>query len=166
MPSAVTHIKDIGRYIAKIVTDPRTLNKKVFAYSELHTFKDLYTLVEQVSGEKPVSQYVRPQDFFQPLVKLPWKSLTPLLGLIKQVSNEWIIDWVQAARDAHTLQPSNIALGILSLRELFIASYVHGYNTREFAEYMGYLDVKTLYPDFEFQPYEDYVKGVLEQISK
>lgn len=63
------------------------------------------------------------------------------------------------------MHPSHIALGILSLREVFLASYVHGYNTREFAEYMGYLDAKNLYPDFEFESYKTYVNGVLQSSS-
>lgn len=45
VPSAVIHVKDIGRYIARIITDSRTLNRKVFAYNELHTSKEVSGLV-------------------------------------------------------------------------------------------------------------------------
>lgn len=51
-PLALTDLRDIGRYVAKIIVDPRTLNKSVFAYSELLTQQQVYDVVERVSGEK------------------------------------------------------------------------------------------------------------------
>ncbi|OAA71700.1 isoflavone reductase family protein [Akanthomyces lecanii RCEF 1005] len=35
--SAITDLRDIGRYVARIILDPRTLNKMVFACNELLT---------------------------------------------------------------------------------------------------------------------------------
>lgn len=54
----MTDLADVGRYVAKIVADPRTLNKMVFAYSELLTQKQVWDTVEKVSGEKVERKYV------------------------------------------------------------------------------------------------------------
>ena len=53
IPSALTDLRDIGTYVAKIVNDPRTINKKVLAYTEVRTQNEVFGLVEKLSGEKP-----------------------------------------------------------------------------------------------------------------
>lgn len=50
-PSAMTDLRDVGRYVTRIVADLRTLNKMVFAYSELATQNQVYNLLEELSGE-------------------------------------------------------------------------------------------------------------------
>ena len=52
VPVAITDIRDIGRYVAEIITDPRTLNKSVFAYTEVMTLNEMVKLQERISGEK------------------------------------------------------------------------------------------------------------------
>lgn len=52
VPSALTSLQDIGLYVAKIIADPRTLNKMVFVYNELWTQQQIVDKVEQMSGEK------------------------------------------------------------------------------------------------------------------
>lgn len=52
-PSALVNLNDIGRYVAVIINDPRTINKKVFAYTESKTQKEVFELVEKITGEKP-----------------------------------------------------------------------------------------------------------------
>ncbi|GFG11759.1 NAD(P)-binding protein, partial [Aspergillus udagawae] len=136
IPSGLTHIRDIGRYIARIILDPRTVNKKVFVYNELYTQNQLCDLVERLTGEMPQRKYI---------------------------SEKCVQSWLQDALDELERNPSSdIALGVVSLREVFLASNVHGTNTPEYAKYLGYLDGKELYPDFTFLTYEDYVKEVLD----
>lgn len=50
--SALTSLQDVGRYVARIIADPRTLNKMVFVYNELWTQKQIVAKVEELSGEK------------------------------------------------------------------------------------------------------------------
>ncbi|QPC78125.1 hypothetical protein HYE68_008877 [Fusarium pseudograminearum] len=57
IPSARTDSRDVGIYVARIITDPRTLNQKVFAYTELLTQHELYDAVEKISGEKLERKY-------------------------------------------------------------------------------------------------------------
>ncbi|WQF79284.1 Putative NmrA-like domain, NAD(P)-binding domain superfamily [Colletotrichum destructivum] len=52
VPSGRTDRRDIGKYVARIIADPRTLNRKVFAYTDLRTHNEVYDTVEQLSGEQ------------------------------------------------------------------------------------------------------------------
>ncbi|GKT44498.1 isoflavone reductase-like protein [Colletotrichum spaethianum] len=56
--SGMTDLRDIGKYVARIVADPRTLNHKVFAYTELWSQNDVYNLFEKLSGEKIQRKYL------------------------------------------------------------------------------------------------------------
>lgn len=58
-PTAITDLRDIGRYVAKIIVDDRTLNKMVFAYDTVVSQNEIYDLMEKISGEKVVRNYVR-----------------------------------------------------------------------------------------------------------
>lgn len=58
VPIALSEIGDIGRYVGKVIADPRTLNKRVFVYNEVYTQNQLYNLVERLSGEKIQQSYV------------------------------------------------------------------------------------------------------------
>ena len=57
-PSAITDLRDIGRYVARIILDPRTFNKMVFAYNELLTQEQIFDLLEKLSGENVEKQRV------------------------------------------------------------------------------------------------------------
>ena len=58
IPTALTDLRDVGRYVARIVRDDRTLNKYVFAYNVVATQNEVYSLLEHVSGEKIDRHYV------------------------------------------------------------------------------------------------------------
>ncbi|KAJ3542976.1 hypothetical protein NM208_g3809 [Fusarium decemcellulare] len=51
-PCATSHIDDVGRFVARIISDPRTINRMVFAYGEVATQDSIVQLVESLSGEK------------------------------------------------------------------------------------------------------------------
>ncbi|CEI67571.1 unnamed protein product [Fusarium venenatum] len=57
IPCARTDSRDVGKYVARIIADPRTLNQKVFAYTDLRTQHELYDTVEKLSGEKLERKY-------------------------------------------------------------------------------------------------------------
>ncbi|KAE8310203.1 hypothetical protein BDV41DRAFT_579709 [Aspergillus transmontanensis] len=50
-PCATTAIPDIGRFVAHIIVDPRTLNRYVFAYGEHVTQKKYIALAREITGE-------------------------------------------------------------------------------------------------------------------
>lgn len=49
---ATTYLPDVGKYVARIIADPRTLNRMVFAYGEVTTQRAAVDMVERLSGEK------------------------------------------------------------------------------------------------------------------
>lgn len=57
-PTAMTDLRDIGRYVARIITDDRTLNKMVFAYNTVMSQNQIYDLMEKISGENVIRNYV------------------------------------------------------------------------------------------------------------
>lgn len=58
VPSAMMDMEDIGIYVAKIISDPRTLNKKVLAYSEVLTQNQVWATVADITGEEPLRRTV------------------------------------------------------------------------------------------------------------
>lgn len=42
----------MGRFVARIIKDERTLNKKVFTYSDLLSQNEIISIMEKASGEK------------------------------------------------------------------------------------------------------------------
>lgn len=48
----------IGKYVAQIVSDPRTLNKRVFAYTEALSMNEMWDTMAKASGETPAKDYV------------------------------------------------------------------------------------------------------------
>lgn len=60
-PIALTDLRDIGRYVSKIIVDDRTLNKMVLAYNTVMTQNQIYDLMEEISEEKIEKHYVRNQ---------------------------------------------------------------------------------------------------------
>lgn len=57
-PNLLTDLRDVGHLVARIVKDPRTLNKKVFTYGDILSQKQIITLVEKASGEEIETQHV------------------------------------------------------------------------------------------------------------
>lgn len=57
-PLALTDLRDIGRYVALIINDDRTLNKMVLAYNTVLTQNQIYDMLEEISEEKIQRNYV------------------------------------------------------------------------------------------------------------
>jgi hypothetical protein len=57
-PNLLTDERDIGPFVARIIKDPRTLNKKVFTYSDELSANQIFDLMETISGEKIPREYV------------------------------------------------------------------------------------------------------------
>lgn len=51
-PNLLTDLRDIGKFVARIIDDERTLNKSVFCYGDVLTENQICSLMEDVSGEK------------------------------------------------------------------------------------------------------------------
>ncbi|KAF4308367.1 putative isoflavone reductase family protein [Botryosphaeria dothidea] len=51
-PNMLSDLRDIGRWTARIIEDERTLNKYVYAYSDVLSENQVVAAVEKISGEK------------------------------------------------------------------------------------------------------------------
>ncbi|KAJ7687134.1 hypothetical protein B0H17DRAFT_939633 [Mycena rosella] len=136
MPTMLTDLRDIGPFVARIIKDPRTLNKFVVTYSDVLSENEIFGLMEEMSGEVIHRKYV---------------------------SGNEIID--SRARHQATLkmEPDNRPVRFVSMKEDYIYSkYVRGDNTPEYAAYLGYLDARELYPDFRPRSFKDFIAELLE----
>ncbi|KAF5020053.1 hypothetical protein F66182_7934 [Fusarium sp. NRRL 66182] len=134
-PSALTDLGDVGRFVARILADPRTLNKMVFAYSEIYSQNQAWVLLEELSGEKIDRQYASAESILKDVQEL--KAKQDGLGEAswrrraeKDYKNSW------------------------GLR---------GDNTPEYARYLGYLDAKDLYPDLKSKTLKEYIQELLDK---
>ncbi|KAF2218828.1 hypothetical protein BDZ85DRAFT_285974 [Elsinoe ampelina] len=57
-PTVLTELRDIGRYTARIIRDPRTLNKMVFVYTKVYTQNEVRDKVEKLTGETVSRTYI------------------------------------------------------------------------------------------------------------
>ncbi|KAL1979615.1 hypothetical protein VTN96DRAFT_5437 [Rasamsonia emersonii] len=134
-PSAITDLRDIGRYVARIIADPRTVNKMVFAYNTVMTPHEIYSMLEKLSGEKIERKYV---------------------------SEATVQQRVQEARQSSETYPFDPTKFIPRYAaEYQLSRGIRGDNRPEYAKYLGYLDAKELYPDFKPILFEDYLKELL-----
>ncbi|KAE8347225.1 hypothetical protein BDV24DRAFT_146772 [Aspergillus arachidicola] len=126
---ALTDIADIGKYVAQIVADPRTINKHVFAYTEVLSMNEIWDTMARVTGEEPVKNYV---------------SLAEIYEIIETCRK-------RLENSAHgMMHPDNIMdCANYNMGEYRISWCVRGDNTPEYAEYLGYLDFWKMFPDFQ-----------------
>ena len=52
------------------------------------------------------------------------------------------------------------------MEQYFDSIRIRGDNTPEYAQYLGYLDCKDLYPDFEIHAFEDFIHEALDGKAK
>ncbi|KAH6996054.1 hypothetical protein BKA56DRAFT_570492 [Ilyonectria sp. MPI-CAGE-AT-0026] len=138
VPSALTDLRDVGRYVARIIADPRTLNQMVFAYNELLTQTQVYDLLERVSGETIQRNYVPVEDI--------------LAGAAEAAASD--------------VTPDSPAFYKLAQFQYWHTWGIRGDNTPEYARYLGYLNAKELYPDLEGKTLEAYCQELLNGDGK
>ncbi|KAJ9489581.1 hypothetical protein VN97_g3693 [Penicillium thymicola] len=119
---------DIGKYVAQIITDSRTINKHVFAYTEVLSMNEIWDTMAIVSGEEPVKDHVFVEELEAIIQDYP-----------KKVENN----------PETVYHPSRIQDTVnFNMAQFRISWCVRGYNTPEYGEYLGYLDFTQLFPDF------------------
>ncbi|KAK7178049.1 isoflavone reductase family protein [Paraphaeosphaeria sporulosa] len=134
VPIAFTDLRDIGIYVTHIISDPRTLNRMVFAYNEIYTQNQLYDMLERLSGETLECKYVTAEELADR------------------------IDALEATQPA----PDSIDFVTLTMLQCRYSCGIRGDNTPEYAQYLGYLLAEDLYPDFKGVTFERYAQEVIE----
>ncbi|KAF5694224.1 hypothetical protein FDENT_1529 [Fusarium denticulatum] len=127
-PCAFTDLPDVGRWVARIIADPRTLNKMVFAYNAVLTMNQAYDLLEEASGEKIERNYISEAAVMQGV----------------------------ARAEANCPPADSFDYFEVVKYQYFNAFGIRGYNTPEYARYLGYVDATELYPDMKVTTPEVY----------
>jgi hypothetical protein len=135
-PTLLTDKRDIGRFVARIIKDDRTLNTKVYTSSDLISQNEIIALLEKKSGEK--IEYTTVSD--EELVKMRDEARTAAL---KAKPDDYMAFVMRSQGDYH------------------VSKYVRRDNTHASAKYLGYLNARELYPDFEPIKFEDFLDELL-----
>lgn len=133
-PSALTDLRDVGTYVERIIADSRTLNKLVFVYNEVLTQEQVWSTLEQASGEKIPRNYIAAEE------------------LNKGIEN---------AKTAHEKEPSVTTFLGLTTSQYFTSIWLRGDNLPESATYLGYVNGKELYPDVKYTTFAEYAKELM-----
>ncbi|TBU26592.1 NAD(P)-binding protein [Dichomitus squalens] len=121
----VTHHPNIGKYVARIIADPRTLNHAVIVWEDEVSQEEAHEIGERVSGEGDVLKEKR---------------------II--CTKEDCLDAIAAAEATIKVQPNDLlAHALRNMNQFRLSMHVLGENTLETAKKLGYLDVRELYPD-------------------
>ncbi|KAE8152517.1 hypothetical protein BDV25DRAFT_65516 [Aspergillus avenaceus] len=139
-PMALTDLRDIGRYVARIIDDDRTLNKMVFAFNTVKTQNEIYDLLEEISEEKIQRNYI------------PEESVYTRVLAARQSSETYPFDPVKFI-------PRYLA-------EYQLSWGIRADNTPENAKYLGYLIANELYPDFAPADFKGYLESVVRGTAK
>lgn len=103
--------EQVGRYIARIIADPRTINRFVFAYSDLLTGRQLAETIECMSGEQVAVVRVEPESLVR-AVESKEKDPTPFL-------TSTLLYWHSALVRGDNQPERASFLGYLDARELY-----------------------------------------------
>ncbi|GLA18389.1 hypothetical protein AnigIFM62618_006032 [Aspergillus niger] len=123
-PFGLTDMVDIGKYVAQIISDARTLNRRVFAYTEVLSMNEIWDTMATVSGEIPPKDYVSEEDIGE---------------IIRSCGKRW---------HEHGDRVDRMDVANYNMGQYRISFCIRGDNTPEFADYPGYLDFWKLFPDF------------------
>ncbi|PCG90888.1 Hypothetical protein PENO1_096830 [Penicillium occitanis (nom. inval.)] len=138
-PSAFTDLRDIGKYVARIIVDPRTENKMVFAYNTVMTPAGIFDMVEKLSGEKLERRYITEEEVHARVAE------------------------ARASSETYPFEPTKFTPRFAA--EYQLSWGIRGDNVPEYAKYLGYLDAKELYPDFKSISFEEYVQELLGGVA-
>ncbi|RKK66508.1 hypothetical protein BFJ69_g15340 [Fusarium oxysporum] len=137
-PSGYIDLRDVGKWVARIITDPRTLNKKVFAFNIVLTTNQICDIIERVSGETIPRVYITHDE---------------ATAAVKRAE--------EAAPSPNSFQYFDFVK-----YQYWNSLVVRGDNTPAYAEYLGYVDARQLYPDLATTSFEQYCQQALDgQVS-
>ncbi|OAQ97461.1 hypothetical protein LLEC1_03549 [Akanthomyces lecanii] len=133
--TALTDVRDVGKYVSRAIRDERTLNTMVFAYGETWTLNGIYDVLERLSGEKVSREYTTAAQYEQQIAEAD----------------------INLNRDPQDVDARSQKV----LAQYYLSWGIRGENTPEFARYLGYLDGKKLYPDVKLHTFEGYIHELL-----
>ncbi|TBU43861.1 NAD(P)-binding protein [Dichomitus squalens] len=134
----VTDYRRIGTYVARIIADPRTLNRSVIVWEDEVSQQTAQQLAEQYSGE---ADFIRSRRIY--------------------VGRDYFLTQAAEGRKKIAQDPSKATFAdyvAVSFNEYKHSMYVLEENTLENAKRLGYLDVQELYPDLPRYTLEQFAR--------
>jgi uncharacterized protein YbjT (DUF2867 family) len=142
-PSGLTDLRDVGRYVARIIFDERTINKYVFCYNELRSQLDSYAIMERLSGETIPRHHVSREELEA--------DVAEALPVLQQRGG--VDHW----------SPEGLVVTYKVVARQYALSWgIRGDNSPERARELGYVTSKELWPEMEVVGYEDFLRDVVE----
>ncbi|KAF3801953.1 hypothetical protein GCG54_00015176 [Colletotrichum gloeosporioides] len=136
MKSYVIDNEDVGKFVTRIIVDPRTVNKRVMAAGASMSFNEMFAIAEELTGEIVTRKHVSAGEL---------KSMID--GAATQVQSD----------------PSNYLLLVGRLwLEYYYSSFIDGDNSPEGANRLGYIMAGDLYPDFKSTTFQDFFQETLD----
>ncbi|KAI0359477.1 NAD-P-binding protein [Trametes cingulata] len=132
----VTDLRHIGVYVARIIADPRTLNRSVIIWEDELTELELHEIGERLSGEADDLK-----------AKRVYLSAEDILTIVEEGRAE-------LAKDPDSF----LAHAKVSWNEYMYSMHILRENTLENAKRLGYLDARELYPDVPKHTFEEFAR--------
>lgn len=157
MKTYVVDNEDVGNFVARIIADPRTINKRVMAAGASLSFNEMFGIAEELTGEKALRKYVRLPESFS-LQKPSGQPLTWFL----QASADELKSMIDDMSSKSQNDPSNYFLLVGKFwLEYYYSSFIDGDNSPEGAKRLGYILATDLYPDMNPHCFKDFFKDIL-----
>ncbi|CAH0058009.1 unnamed protein product [Clonostachys solani] len=136
--------EDIGDLVAQIITDPRTINKRVMASGTALSFNDMFHIAEELIGEKPEPK--------------------KLIAVSKQVSAEGLRGMIAGLEAKLAESPGDYLLFVgKAWLEYYYSSFIDCDNSPDGIKRLGYVSSTELYPDFVPTSFRTFLQETLEK---
>ncbi|KAI0364821.1 NAD-P-binding protein [Pilatotrama ljubarskyi] len=132
----VTDLRHIGTYVARVVVDPRTLNRAVMVWEDEKTDVEIHEIGERLSGDGEALKANRIYLSGEDLLRKAEEGKVELARDQINVYARYTVDWNEYMYSIHIL----------------------GENSLENAKHLGYLDAHELYPDVPKHTLEDFAR--------
>ncbi|TDL19856.1 NAD-P-binding protein [Rickenella mellea] len=97
--TALTDLRDIGRFVARIIADPRTFNAYIFCGGEELTQQEIFDISEKVTGKTveiiPVSMWIRGDNRMDNARKIEYGGAMDAKALYPDFSPRRLIDFAR-----------------------------------------------------------------------
>lgn len=161
MKTYVVDNEDVGKFVAHIIADPRTINKKVMAAGASLSINEMFGIAEELTGEKSVRKFVClpvspvscvSSDKLANHKYVLQASANQLKGMIADMSFKILSD------------PDNYFLLVGKFwLEYYYSSFIDGDNSPDGAKKLGYILATDLYPDMKPTSFQAFFQDTLAQ---
>lgn len=128
--------RDIGRFVARIIRDPRTLNRSVVAWSDEISQNEIISLIKAKTGETPT---------------------------VFPVSAGELDTAIDTALRMVTVEPKNMLAWMkMNSGQYDRSKWIRADGTLENAKYLGYIDARELYPDLQPVRFEQFLDELVQ----